>query len=67
MNNNKFQVNEQFERFNGKHVIIGLRNKEEYEGTIITIDNFLNTVLKIEDGLKVIKGGKIVFISMKNK
>ena len=37
-----FQVNKQFARFKGKDVLIGLKNWEEVEGKIITIDNFLN-------------------------
>ena len=44
-----FQVNKQFARFKGKDV---------------TIDNFLNLVLDDGEGLKVIKGGKIAFISI---
>ena len=56
-----FQVNKQFARFKGKDVLIGLKNWEEVEGKIITIDNFLNLV---GEGLKVIKGGKIAFISI---
>ena len=61
-----FQVNKQFARFKGKDVLIGLKNWEEVEGKIITIDNFLNLVLDEDDGegLKVIKGGKIAFISI---
>ena len=57
-----FQVNKQFARFKGKDVLIGLKNWEEVEGKIITIDNFLN--LDDGEGLKVIKGGKIAFISI---
>ncbi|KZX15842.1 LSM domain-containing protein [Methanobrevibacter curvatus] len=60
-----YQVNQQFLRFKGKDVIIGLKNLEELEGNIITIDNFLNTVLETDNGLNVIKGGKIAFISEK--
>ena len=63
-----FQVNKQFARlfarFKGKDVLIGLKNWEEVEGKIITIDNFLNLVLDDGEGLKVIKGGKIAFISI---
>ena len=55
-----FQVNKQFAKFKGKDVLIGLKN----EGKIITIDNFLNLVLDDGEGLKVIKGGKIAFISI---
>ncbi|WP_297981735.1 LSM domain-containing protein [uncultured Methanobrevibacter sp.] len=62
---NDFQVNRQFAKFKGKDVLIGLKNWEEVEGKIITIDNFLNLVLDDGNGLKVIKGGKIAFISIK--
>ncbi|MDR0900605.1 MAG: LSM domain protein [Methanobrevibacter sp.] len=65
-NNHNFQVNKQFADFKGKNVLIGLKNWEEMEGKIIAIDNFLNTVLEVDDGLKVIKGGKIAFISIKD-
>ena len=64
-NNNNFQVNKQFALFKDKDVIIGLKNWEEYEGQIVAIDNFLNTVLEIDGKLKVIKGGKVAFISIK--
>jgi len=64
-NNNNFQVNKQFALFKGKDVIVGLKNWEEYEGKVIAIDNFLNTVLEVDDKLKVIKGGKVAFISIK--
>jgi len=64
-NNNNFQVNKQFADFKGKDVLVGLKNWEEIEGKIIAIDNFLNTVLEAGDGLKVLKGGKIAFISIR--
>ncbi|MDR3063563.1 MAG: LSM domain protein [Methanobrevibacter sp.] len=60
-----YQINQQFLRFKGKDVIIGLKNLEEIEGNIIAIDNYLNTVLETDNGLNVIKGGKIAFISEK--
>ncbi|KZX15146.1 LSM domain protein [Methanobrevibacter cuticularis] len=66
-NNNNFQVNKQFADFKDKNVLIGLKNWEEFEGKIIAIDNFLNTVLERDDGLKVIKGGKVAFISIKEE
>lgn len=65
MNNDNFQVSKQFSDFKGKNVLIGLKNWEEIEGKIISIDNFLNTVLESEGNLNVIKGGKIAFISVK--
>ena len=65
MSNDNFQVNKQFANFKGKNVLISLKNWEELEGKIIAIDNFLNVVLDDGNGLKVIKGGKIAFISIK--
>jgi small nuclear ribonucleoprotein (snRNP)-like protein len=65
MNDDNFQVNKQFSAFQNKNVLIGLKNWEEVEGKIVTIDNFLNTVLESEGNLRVIKGGKIAFISIK--
>lgn len=66
--NNKrkeFQVERQFSQFVGHEVIVGLKNWEELEGKIISIDNYLNTVIETEDGLRVVKGGKLAFISIK--
>lgn len=65
MDNQKFQVNRQFAQFKGKDVLIGLKNWEEIEGNIIAIDNYLNTVIQSDEGMNVIKGGKIAFISLK--
>ena len=65
MSNDNFQVNKQFANFKGKNVLMGLKNWEELEGKIIAIDNFLNVVLDDGNDLKVIKGGKIAFISIK--
>ncbi|MGL4669542.1 MAG: LSM domain-containing protein [Methanobacteriaceae archaeon] len=62
---NNFQVNKQFSQFKGKEVLISLKNSEECEGKIIAIDNFLNVVLETENGLRVIKGGNLKFISLK--
>lgn len=65
MDDQKFQVNRQFAQFKGKDVLIGLKNWEEIEGNIIAIDNYLNTVIQSDEGMNVIKGGKIAFISLK--
>lgn len=64
MPNNNLQVNKDFIQFKGKNVLIGLKNKEEYSGKVLAIDNFLNTVLEVENSVEVIKGGKILFISI---
>lgn len=60
----EFKVNEQFVKFKGKKVIVSLRNKDEYAGKLITIDNLFNIVLETDDGIKTMKGGKIAYISM---
>ncbi len=62
---NDFQVNKQFLRFKDKQVVISLKNRDEDEGKIIALDNYLNTVLEREDGIKFIKGSKISFIALK--
>jgi small nuclear ribonucleoprotein (snRNP)-like protein len=65
MQNNDFRVNNQFLRFKGKDVIIGFKNRDEIEGKIIAIDNYLNIALETDNNIRVIKGGKITFISIK--
>lgn len=64
MKDDEFQVNEQFAKFKGKDVTISLKNKDEYNGKIIAIDNLLNIVLETEEGLRVLKGGKIAYVSL---
>ncbi|MCI7292001.1 LSM domain-containing protein [Methanobrevibacter woesei] len=59
------QENPQLIQFKGKNVIVGLKNGEEYEGKLIAIDNFINPVLENEGQLRTIKGGKVLFISIK--
>ncbi|SCM58746.1 putative protein {ECO:0000313/EMBL:AAB85915,1} [Methanothermobacter wolfeii] len=61
---NEFKVNRQFLRFKNKDVILTLKNNEEATGRLISIDNYLNTVLETENGLQFIKGTKIAFIAM---
>ena len=67
MINKNPEVNESLEQFKGKNVTVILKNYEEHTGRLIAIDNFINTVLEKEDGnLDVIKGGKILIISINN-
>lgn len=61
-----FQVNKQFLKFKDKEVVVSLKNREEDEGKVVTLDNYLNTVLETEHGLKFIKGSKIAFMAIKN-
>ncbi|QUH23413.1 LSM domain protein [Methanobacterium alkalithermotolerans] len=60
-----FQVNRQFLRFKDKDVVISLKNREEDEGKVIALDNYLNTVIETDNGIKFIKGTKIAFIALK--
>jgi small nuclear ribonucleoprotein (snRNP)-like protein len=62
---NDFQVNKQFLKFKDKQVVISLKNRDEDEGKIISLDNYLNTVLEKEEGIKFIKGSTISFIALK--
>ena len=38
---------------------------DQSEGKVIAIDNYLNLVLENENGLETIKGGNVIFISLK--
>ena len=65
MSQNKENVNKLFRQFKNKYVTVDLRGGYQSEGTIIAIDNYLNLVLENENGLETVKGGNIVFISLK--
>ncbi|MBR3113709.1 MAG: LSM domain protein [Methanobrevibacter sp.] len=65
MNQDKENVNKLFRQFKNKYVTVDLRGGYQSEGTIIAIDNYLNLVLENENGLETVKGGNIVFISLK--
>ncbi|MBC7100715.1 LSM domain-containing protein [Methanothermobacter tenebrarum] len=58
------KINRQFLRFKDRRVLITLKDNNEHEGRIISIDNYLNTVLETENGIQFIKGTKIAFISL---
>ena len=64
-NQDKENVNKLFRQFKNKYVTVDLRGSYQSEGTIIAIDNYLNLVLENENGLETIKGGNIIFISLK--
>ncbi|OWT33460.1 LSM domain protein [Methanobrevibacter sp. 87.7] len=67
MKNKNPEVNKSLDQFKGKNVTVILKNDEEHTGKLIAIDNFINVVLEKEDGnLDVIKGGKILIISINN-
>ena len=65
MSFDKDNVNKLFAQFKDKYVTVDLRGDYQTEGTIIAIDNYLNLVLENENGLETIKGGNIIFISLK--
>ena len=64
--NDKEQVNKLFNQFKNKNVIVELRDNNQAEGKVIAIDNYLNIVLENENGIETLKGGNIVFVSLKN-
>ncbi|MBO5150640.1 MAG: LSM domain protein [Methanobrevibacter sp.] len=61
----KDQVNKLFNQFKSKNVTVELRDNNQAEGKIIAIDNYLNIVLENENGIETLKGGNIVFVSLK--
>ena len=62
----KDQVNKLFNQFKNKNVIVELRDNNQAEGKVIAIDNYLNIVFEDENGIETLKGGNIVFVSLKN-
>ena len=61
----KDQVNKLFRQFKNKNVIVELRDNNQAEGKIIAIDNYLNVVLENDNGIETLKGGNIVYVSLK--
>ncbi|WP_407382017.1 LSM domain-containing protein [Methanobrevibacter sp.] len=61
----KDQVNRLFNQFKNKNVTVELRDNNQAQGKIIAIDNYLNIVLENENGIQALKGGNIVFVSLK--
>ena len=61
----KNDVNKLFAQFKNKYVTVDLRGDYQSEGKIIAIDNYLNLVLENENGIETIKGGNVIFISVK--
>jgi small nuclear ribonucleoprotein (snRNP)-like protein len=58
-------VNKLFAQFKNKYVSVDLRGNNQSEGKIIAIDNYLNLVLENENGIEAIKGGNVIFVSLK--
>ena len=67
MSQDKDNVNKMFEQFKNKYVTVDLRGDYQSEGKIIAIDNYLNIILENENGLETVKGGNIIFISIKEE
>ena len=65
MSYDKDNVNKLFAQFKNKYVSVDLRDNNHSEGKIIAIDNYLNLVLENENGIETIKGGNVVFVSLK--
>ncbi|MBQ2831278.1 LSM domain-containing protein [Methanobrevibacter sp.] len=61
----KDNVNKLFAQFKNKYVSVDLRDNNRSEGKVVAIDNYLNLVLENENGLETIKGGNVVFVSLK--
>ena len=61
----KNDVNKLFAQFKNKYVSVDLRGNNQSEGKIIAIDNYLNLVLENENGIEAIKGGNVIFVSLK--
>ena len=61
----KNQVNKLFRQFKNKNVVVELRDNNHAEGKIIAIDNYLNIVLENDNGIETLKGGNIVYVSLK--
>ena len=65
MSQDKENVNKLFRQFKNKYVSVDLRDNNQSEGKVIAIDNYLNLVLENDNGLETIKGGNVVFVSLK--
>ena len=67
MSQDKDNINKMFKQFKNKYVTVDLRGNYQSEGKIIAIDNYLNIILENENGLETVKGGNIIFISIKEE
>ena len=67
MSQDKDNVNKMFKQFKNKYVTLDLRGDYQSVGKIIAIDNYLNIILENENGLETVKGGNIIFISIKEE
>ena len=59
-------VNKMFTQFKNKNVIVDLKDNNQCEGKVITIDNYINIIIKNDEGIHALKGGNIILISIKD-
>ena len=59
-------INKMFSQFKNKNVYVELKDNNQSEGKVITIDNYLNIVIENDEGIQTLKGGNIILISMKD-
>lgn len=62
--NNDDQLKSQFRQFKDKQIIVRMKNQDEIGGKLISIDNYFNIVLEMDEGIQFIKGRLIAFISL---
>lgn len=63
-NNNDDQLKAQFRQFKDKQIIVRMKNQDEIEGKLISIDNYFNIVLEMDEGIQFIKGRLISLIAL---
>lgn len=63
-NNNDNQLKAQFRQFKDKQIIVRMKNQDEIEGKLISIDNYFNVVLEMDEGIQFIKGRLISLIAL---
>ena len=59
-------VNKMFTQFKNKNVIVDLKDNNQCEGKVIAIDNYINVIIKNDEGIHALKGGNIILISIKD-
>ena len=56
-------VDDMFVDFVGSYVSVKMRDGSYVEGTVITIDNYVNIVIENDDGIHALKGGNVTYVS----
>lgn len=57
------EVDDMFVDFVGSYVSVKMRDGSYVEGTVITIDNYVNLVIENDDGIHALKGGNVTYVS----